>query len=152
MKKIIMILGIILSVTWMIVIFTYSNKSGEQVDEKANTIIQTITVSDETYQQKTEEEKILVNNDYEFYISKTVHVLEYGALCFFLLMAFILVKKRSLNYLFSFIITVLFAISDLVLSGTYFGKGKERPIDFILNYITYLRNVKLNVLVYTIFN
>ena len=32
---------------------------------------------------------------------------------------------------------VLFAISDLVLSGTYFGEGKERPIDFILNYLTY---------------
>ena len=32
---------------------------------------------------------------------------------------------------------ILFAISDLVLSGTYFGKGKERPIDFILNYLTY---------------
>ena len=32
---------------------------------------------------------------------------------------------------------VLFAISDLVLSGTYFGKGKERPIDFVMNYITY---------------
>ena len=33
--------------------------------------------------------------------------------------------------------SVLFAISDLVLSGTYFGEGKERPIDFILNYVTY---------------
>lgn len=32
---------------------------------------------------------------------------------------------------------ISFAISDLVLSGTYFGKGKERPIDFILNYLTY---------------
>ena len=32
---------------------------------------------------------------------------------------------------------ILFAISDLVLSGTYFGEGKERPIDFILNYLTY---------------
>ncbi|MBQ9448308.1 MAG: hypothetical protein IJU60_00345 [Acholeplasmatales bacterium] len=31
----------------------------------------------------------------------------------------------------------LFAISDLVLSGTYFGKDKERPIDFIMNYIPY---------------
>ena len=30
-----------------------------------------------------------------------------------------------------------FVVSDLVLSGTYFGQGKERPIDFILNYITY---------------
>ena len=32
---------------------------------------------------------------------------------------------------------ILFAVSDLVLSGTYFGKGHERPIDFILNYLTY---------------
>ena len=36
-----------------------------------------------------------------------------------------------------FIGGLLFAISDLVLSGTYFGKGHERPIDFILNYLTY---------------
>ena len=33
--------------------------------------------------------------------------------------------------------SVLFAISDLVLSGTYFGKDKERPVDFIMNYTTY---------------
>ena len=33
--------------------------------------------------------------------------------------------------------SALFAISDLVLSGTYFGIGKEKPIDFILNYLTY---------------
>ena len=32
---------------------------------------------------------------------------------------------------------MLFAISDLVLSGTYFGKGKERPIDLLLNYLFY---------------
>ena len=41
----------------------------------------------------------------------------------------------SLNMLF--IGFVLFVISDLVLSGTFFGENKERPIDFILNYITY---------------
>ena len=32
---------------------------------------------------------------------------------------------------------LLFAISDLVLSGTYFGKGHETPLDFICNYLTY---------------
>ncbi len=36
-----------------------------------------------------------------------------------------------------FIGGVFFAISDLILSGTYFGTGKERPIDLVLNYITY---------------
>ena len=33
--------------------------------------------------------------------------------------------------------SVLFAVSDLVLSGTYFGVGKDRPIDLALNYLTY---------------
>ncbi len=32
---------------------------------------------------------------------------------------------------------LLFAISDLVLSKTYFGEGHEKPLDFVLNYITY---------------
>ena len=32
---------------------------------------------------------------------------------------------------------ILFAISDLVLSGTYFGQGKERPVDIIINSVTY---------------
>ena len=32
---------------------------------------------------------------------------------------------------------VLFALSDLVLGGTYFGKGHDRPIDYILNYAFY---------------
>lgn len=32
---------------------------------------------------------------------------------------------------------VLFAVSDLILSGTYFGKGHERPGDLIANYLFY---------------
>ena len=32
---------------------------------------------------------------------------------------------------------ILFAVSDLILSGTYFGEGKERPMDIITNTITY---------------
>ena len=32
---------------------------------------------------------------------------------------------------------VLFAVSDLILSGTYFGINKERPVDIITNAVTY---------------
>lgn len=41
------------------------------------------------------------------------------------------------TYNMLFIAGVLFAISDLILSGTYFGIGKERPIDLISNSVTY---------------
>ena len=44
-------------------------------------------------------------------------------------------QEPALNLLFAG--SVLFAISDLVLSGTYFGMGHERPVDFVLNYFTY---------------
>lgn len=32
---------------------------------------------------------------------------------------------------------VFFLISDLILSGTYFGEGKNRPVDIITNHATY---------------
>ena len=32
---------------------------------------------------------------------------------------------------------VVFLLSDLVLSGTYFGEGKTRPVDYTLNYVFY---------------
>lgn len=36
-----------------------------------------------------------------------------------------------------FIGLVFFLISDLILSGTYFGEGKNRPVDVITNHVTY---------------
>ena len=44
-------------------------------------------------------------------------------------------KNTPLNLIF--IGGVFFAISDLILSGTYFGTGRERPVDLALNYISY---------------
>jgi hypothetical protein len=44
-------------------------------------------------------------------------------------------QEWALNFLFAG--GILFTISDLVLSKTYFGTGHERPIDFVLNYFTY---------------
>lgn len=41
----------------------------------------------------------------------------------------------SLNMMFAG--GIFFAISDLILSGTYFGQGKRRPIDIITNHGTY---------------
>ena len=44
-------------------------------------------------------------------------------------------EEPALNLMFAG--AILFTISDLVLSNTYFGTGHERPIDFVLNYFTY---------------
>lgn len=44
-------------------------------------------------------------------------------------------QQMTLNLFF--IGGILFTLSDLVLSGTFFGQGKERPIDIALNYLFY---------------
>ncbi len=68
-------------------------------------------------------------------------VIVYGALLFStLLLSGSLALSRAwrevpLNLFFAG--AVLFAVSDLILSGTYFGVGKERAIDLTLNYVTY---------------
>lgn len=53
------------------------------------------------------------------------------------LMLCIYLNWTSTTLIMLFIGGILFAISDLVLSGTYFGKDHEKPLDFILNYLTY---------------
>lgn len=49
----------------------------------------------------------------------------------------LLLTQGGTALLLLFIGSVLFAISDLILSGTYFGTGRERPIDLIGNYLFY---------------
>ena len=53
------------------------------------------------------------------------------------LMLCIITGFSNVTLLMLFIGGVLFDVSDLLLSGTYFGEGHEKPIDFILNYLTY---------------
>lgn len=44
-------------------------------------------------------------------------------------------KIMTLNLMFAG--GIFFALSDLILSGTYFGENKKRPIDIITNHTTY---------------
>ncbi len=151
MKKVVMILGIIFSFVWMTIIFTYSNQTGDIVENKASTIIDVIIESNENYEQKTDEEKILIENNYEFYISKLVHVFEYGILCFFLFMAFILIKKRWLNYLFSFFICTFFAISDEY-HQNFIPDRNSRPQDVFIDILAAIICILLLELIYTIYH
>lgn len=43
--------------------------------------------------------------------------------------------NMTLNFMF--VGGILFLISDLILSGTYFGEGKRRPVDVISNHVSY---------------
>ena len=44
-------------------------------------------------------------------------------------------KEMTLNFMFAG--GVFFLISDLILSGTYFGEGKRRPVDIVTNHVAY---------------
>lgn len=68
-------------------------------------------------------------------------VMLYGAILFMmtLLSGYLSWKTEMQNWTLNlmFIGGVLFLVSDLILSGTYFGEGKDRPIDIVMNHIFY---------------
>ena len=49
----------------------------------------------------------------------------------------ILNKFQNVTSIMFLVGGALFVVSDLILSGTYFGEGKERPVDIITNTVTY---------------
>lgn len=66
----------------------------------------------------------------------------YGALLFFVTaFAFnnsvLAGVKENLHLMAFFVGGVFFIISDIILSGTYFGEGRNRPVDIITNHVTY---------------
>lgn len=66
----------------------------------------------------------------------------YGALLFFttvfaLFSAVFAGVKNNTHLIVFFVGGILFVISDLILSGTYFSEGKNRPVDIVTNHITY---------------
>ncbi len=66
----------------------------------------------------------------------------YGAVLFFMaafafFAALFAGLKENMNLVVMAIGGVLFVLSDLILSGTYFGEGKNRPVDVVTNHVTY---------------
>lgn len=65
----------------------------------------------------------------------------YGALLFTMVFTALYLaidaKFQNSAYIMLFVGGTLFAISDLILCGTYFGKNRERPVDLISNAVTY---------------
>ena len=65
----------------------------------------------------------------------------YGSLLFSMLLVTIslniMCKFESVTMIMMLAGGVLFVLSDLILSGTYFGQGKDKPFDLISNAVTY---------------
>ena len=66
----------------------------------------------------------------------------YGAVLFFMaafafFAALFAGLKENVHLVVMAIGGVLFILSDLILSGTYFGEGKRRPVDVITNHVFY---------------
>ena len=66
----------------------------------------------------------------------------YGAVLFFMAaFAFFVALfggiKENVHLVVMAIGGVLFVLSDLILSGTYFGEGKNRPVDIVTNHVLY---------------
>ncbi len=107
------IIGIILSIAWMVVIFLFSSRSSTELNVKNSFIVNVLKIifypSFDSF-NPNRQEHILSN--ISFFVSKTAHYGEYGILAFFLFYAFAFIKKYKIRYSIIIIISLLYAISD----------------------------------------
>ena len=150
MKKKIMIIGIILSIIWMIVIFLFSSRSSNELDLRNSFIVKTVLnifVKNFDFLDANAQNSIL--SDVSFYVSKSAHYLEYGMLALLLSFAFILVKKRSIRYLFIMLVVCLYAISDEI-HQMFSDDRTPRALDVMIDSLGGLTMVLLIELTITI--
>lgn len=80
-------------------------------------------------------EKPMKQNFGKFKAIVTVYSFILAAMCATAVTAAVVTKQAA--FIVFAVGSVLFLISDLILSPMYFGKGKNTPLNFILNHTTY---------------
>ena len=112
MKKKI-IIGFILTILWMIVIYSFSAKTSAELDVKNSFIVTTVAkIIKPNYESLADTELDNFLSTISFFVSKTAHYTEYAILAFFLFYAFAFIKKYGLRYSIIVLISCLYAISD----------------------------------------
>lgn len=150
MKKLIPVLGCILTVSWMLVIFYFSSQSGAALENHKSFLLNFAVRIFEgnrfsSYPMDTQNE---ILRKYSFYISKTAHFLEYGILCYFCVLIFFYLKKYHLRYIISLLICILYAFSDEY--HQVFSSGRTpRILDIMIDFLGALAMVLLVELVIT---
>lgn len=150
MKKLVPILGCILTISWMLVIFYFSSKSGTALENQKSFLLNFMVRLFEgdrfsSYPLETQNEIV---KRYSFYISKTGHFLEYGILCYFCFLIFFYLKKYYLRYIISLIICILYAFSDEY--HQMFSSGRTpRILDVMIDFLGAFAMILLLELVIT---
>lgn len=114
MKKYIPFLGFVLMLSWMLVIFLFSSKTGNQVESEKGFIVDSMVdvFEGNKFEEYPAEVQQQVKSEYSFYVSKIAHFMEYGILCFFAFLTFIRLKKYNLRYIIGISICTIYAITD----------------------------------------
>ncbi|MBE6136898.1 MAG: hypothetical protein E7176_00690 [Erysipelotrichaceae bacterium] len=114
MKKIIPIIGVVLVLLWMILIFIFSSKSGDDVggitSSIANNLIN-VFAHDKFASLDLNKQKEIITN-LKIFIAKSAHFCEYAILCLFCFIMLIRLTKYNLRYIISLLICTAYAISD----------------------------------------
>lgn len=104
---------IILTVIWMVVIFSFSAKNAVQSSEQSLRVgltIGSVVVPD--FEEQPQEVKISFAESIEHAVRKMAHASEFAFLSLLMFMSYGFVSRRILHYLLSWGSAVLYAVSD----------------------------------------
>lgn len=150
MKKLVSVLGCILTVSWMLVIFYFSSKSGTALENHKSFLLNFMIriFQGNRFSSYPLDEQSEIVKRYSFYISKTAHFLEYGILCYFCFLIFFYLKKYYLRYIISLIICLLYAFSDEY-HQTFSSGRTPRALDVMIDFLGAVAMVLLLELIIT---
>lgn len=123
MKKALFILNIILLITWMGVIFNFSNDTGTESGSKSEKVLIKIV---ETFKREklTSEQKEKIINKYGLLIRKTAHMFVYFILS---ILAYLLLKQiyglKPVTIIYTLIFCFIYACTDEIHQAFIPGRG-----------------------------
>lgn len=147
LNKNIRVIAFIFTIIWMIVIFAFSAQDAETSTATSTSVsYRMVAATDRVFGLELSEEKIMqVAMTIENAVRKAAHMIEYGILALFIAIAMDIANKGMIYKSLSFLICILYAMSDeihqLFVPGR-FGSVRDVVIDSVgalIAILIYLR-------------
>ncbi len=111
-KKIFRIVFWMLTVLMMVLIFVFSSENANSSQRTSEGFTKKILSISKSFNSLTEFEQITVIEQVQFFVRKAAHFSAFALLSISLLSAMLLTFKKRFLWLYTFIISVVYAISD----------------------------------------
>ncbi len=140
-----------LSTAIMVTVFCFSSQEADESQKTSEGLTQKVLMCFESFRNLSEEKQTEIIEDVQFFVRKGAHFSIYTALGISLFSAILLTFKAKFLWLWSWLIAVLYAISDEV--HQFFVPGRSMEVrDMLIDSLGALLGILIVVLIKFIYS